>query len=187
MEKIRDRLAVSFGTKVLVAVITTMVLLLAMTVWTVNRRITRQFQTEAGRNLATADAVFQNSQRIFCKNLLLRYRNLVAEPRYRAAFQSRDLPTLRDQIKDLPADQGVDLALFSSTNGELLASAKRDPLVPIGEFESGSKLAVQRARERGEQVDTIRVGDRLFDVASVPVSDVSGEMIGVLTVGSEIE
>jgi len=48
MEKIRDRLAVSFGTKVLVAVITTMVLLLAMTVWTVNRRITRQFQTEAG-------------------------------------------------------------------------------------------------------------------------------------------
>ena len=67
------------------------------------------------------------------------------EPRYKAAFQSGHLPTLRDQIKDLPADQQVDVAMFSATNGELLASAKRDPLIPIGEFDRSSMVSVKRA------------------------------------------
>ena len=81
-----------------------------------------------------------------------------------------DLPTLRDTIKDLPVDQDVDVALFTSAKAELLASAKRDPLIPMGEFETNSAVAVRQALGGEDKVDTIRVGDRLFDVVSIPVS-----------------
>lgn len=143
MEKIRARFQSSFSIKVLVPVVASMVLLLGLTVFTVNQRVTRQFQSEAARSLATAEAVFRNSEKIHTKNLLLRFHNLPKEPRYRAAFQSGDIPTLRDQIEHLPADQGVDVVLFSAANGQLLASARVDPLISIEEFETNTALAVQ--------------------------------------------
>src|SRR5206468_6113970 len=90
MEKIRARLQVSFSTRVIVPVVTVMVLLLAITVWLVNGRISRQFQAEAGRSLTTADAVFRHYQEIEAHNLQARYHNLPKEPRYKAAFQTLD-------------------------------------------------------------------------------------------------
>jgi hypothetical protein len=53
-----------------------MILLMAINVWTVNQRLTRQFETEAAHNLATADAVFRNSLKIHRGDLLARFRNL---------------------------------------------------------------------------------------------------------------
>ena len=72
MEKLAARLRVSFSTKVLVPVVTIMVLLLALMVWTLNPRITQQFQTEGERSLNTADAVFRSSRKIRQQDLLLR-------------------------------------------------------------------------------------------------------------------
>src|SRR5215469_15242716 len=155
-----------------------MVLLMAITVWTLNRRLTQQFQSEAARTLAIADSVFLNSEKLHTKNLLLRFRNLMNEPRYRAAFQSKHVPTLRDQIQDLPTDQGVDIALFAAANGEILASAKREPLMPLVEFETNSALAVRRALRGEEQVDTVQAGTKLFDVVSIPVFGSGSEFLG---------
>src|SRR5215510_7376828 len=126
MEKIQAFLKVSFSTKVLLPVVTTMVALLAIITWTVSHLITRQYQTEAARRLAQADTLFQNSQKIYSKNLLLRFRNLPNEPRYRAALMTGDRATLLDQINSLLSEQkDVDVVLFTSRTGELLASAKR--------------------------------------------------------------
>ena len=88
-------LPTSLRAKVLLPVVATMVLLLALTVWAVNHRLTQEFETDAARTLATADAVFRNSQKIRTHNLLLRYRNLPNEPRYKAVFQAADPPTIR--------------------------------------------------------------------------------------------
>src|SRR5690348_8589131 len=186
MKKLRTRFQGSFSIRVLVPVVASMVLLFGLTVFTVNQRVTLQFQAEAARSLATAEAVFRNSEKIHTKNLLLRFHNLPKEPRYRAAFQSGDAPTLRDQIEHLPADQGVDVVLFSSANGQLLASAKVDPLISMQEFETNTALAVQQAVQGGEKVDTIRVGDRLFDVVCFPILGISGERLGALTFGTEL-
>jgi signal transduction histidine kinase/ActR/RegA family two-component response regulator len=187
MGKLRA-LHLSLSTKVLVPVLSIMVLMLAVTAWTVNQRITRQFETEAARSLATADAVFRNSQKTHTRNVLLRYRNLNKEPRYKAAFQSGDLPTLRAQIRDLPEDQGVDVALFSSTNGEVLAAAKRDLLlVPLAEFQQKTAVAIRLALGNEANADTIRAADQLFDVVSIPVlGPDDAEVIGAITFGSEI-
>ena len=186
MEKLRTTLRTSFSTKVLVPVVGTMVLLMAITVWTLNQRLTQQFQSEAARSLATADSVFLNSEKLHTKNLLLRFRNLMNEPRYRAAFQSGHVPTLRDQIKDLPTDQGVDIALFASAKGAIFANAKREPLMPLVEFETNSALAVRKALTGEEQVDTIRAGTKLFDVVSIPVFGSGSELLGALVFGSEL-
>ena len=71
MEKLKAKLAVSFSTKVLLPVVTIMVLLLAITVWLVNRRITQQYQMEAARSLRTADLFFRNARKVQRKNLVL--------------------------------------------------------------------------------------------------------------------
>jgi two-component system, NtrC family, sensor kinase len=187
MEKLRAAWNLNFSTKILVPMVTLMVLLLALTVWTVNQGINRQFRADAGRTLATADAVFGNSENIHTKNLLLRFHNLCDEPRYKALLQSGDLPTQVHGIRDLPAEQGVEVVLFTSPKGQLLASAKQDLLLlSLSEFEKNSALAVKQALAGEETVDTIRVGEHFFHVISVPVSGISGEPIGALTFGAEI-
>ncbi len=188
MEKLRHRFEVSFSAKVLLPVVSIMVLLLGIIIWTVNTRITQQTQAEAARSLTTADGVFRKFQDIRKSSLVSRYRSLRNEPRYRALLQSGDVPTIQSEIKNLPDDQGVDVALFTSTTAESFACAKDNPLKPISvsQFEARSAESVRRAMEGDDNTDTILVGDRLFDVISIPVNDQNNERVGVLSFGSEI-
>jgi len=189
MEILRARLQVSFSTKVLLPVVTSMVLLLGITVWVVNRRLTQQFQADASRNLARADAEFQNAQKNRSRNLVQRLRNLRNEPRYKAVLQSGHVPTLIKAIEDLnqlTTDQNVDVALFTSDTGKVLFKGKNDLQISMSDFEANSALAVKRALENEETVDAIRAGDQLFDVVSIPVIEGSGTLIGALTFGSQI-
>ena len=186
MRNLVGNLKVSFSTKVLVPVGALMVMLLALTAGVVNRQITRQFQVEAKRALAIADSVFRNSEAIHTRNLLLRFQSLYNEPRYKAAFQSGDLPTVREQLKDLPEEQGIDVVLFTSADLNQHASARRNPLLSLAEFEKRSAPALKQALSGAAQVDTIRVGEKLFDIVCIPVFGNSGEPAGTLTFGSEI-
>src|SRR6266446_8143771 len=130
MEKLKARLQFSFSTKVLIPVITIMVLLLAITVWMVNRRITRQFETAATDSLKTADRVFLRFRKIRRQELLFRYRNLPSEPRYKAVFQQADLATLRDSFSEFLGGHlmdSVDVILYTTGKLEPLAIQKRDP------------------------------------------------------------
>ena len=185
----------SVATKVLVPSVSIMVLLLILTSWLVNRRITGQFKAEAARTLETADSIFRSSESLRARNLVLRFGNLPSEPRFKGALQSKHLQTIRDALHDLPAEAGVDVALFSSTKADLQASAARDPSVPIATFQSASAAAFNQSLKGEPKVDTIRVGDRLFDIVSIPVfgsssipifGGTSDTPIGVLTIGSEI-
>ena len=185
MEKIRAKLQVSFSTKVLVPVVTIMVLLLAITVGTVNRRLTQQFQVEASRSLQRADAEFRIAQKARTRNLVQRLRNLRNEPRYKAVIQSGHLPTMRDEFQRLPADQNVDVVLFTTGEGKVFVR-EGDPQISMNEFEQNSVIAVSRALQNEETVDTIRAGEQLFDVVSIPVTDLSGVVLGALTFGSEL-
>src|SRR6516225_3693269 len=95
MEKFRAKLALSFSAKVLVPVVAVLVVLMAITVGTVNTRMTQQFRVEAARSLATADKVFRHSHDSHTEELGLRYRNLNREPRYKAVFQTGDELTIK--------------------------------------------------------------------------------------------
>src|SRR5262245_48918272 len=114
MEKLRAKLRVRLGTKVLVPVAAIMVLLLAATASLVNRQLTEQFQADAARSLVRVDAEFRAAQTLRTRGLLERLRGLLEEPRYKAVFQSGHRPTLIHAMEDLPEDQGAELAFFTS-------------------------------------------------------------------------
>src|SRR2546421_6203753 len=113
MRRLMAMFRVSFSTKVLVPVITIMGLLLALMVWTLNPRLTQQFQTEGERKLNSADAFFRSSRSMRGQDLLMRYRNLPKEPRYKANFQTQHPETIRTLLRDLLIEQGVDVLVYT--------------------------------------------------------------------------
>jgi len=185
-----------FSTKVLAPVVSIMVLSLLLTTWLLNRRITRQFEVDAARSLETADSVFRSSETLRAKTLLSRFGTLPNDARYKSAFQSKHSQTVREALKDLPNQQNVDVALFTSSKADLQASAQRDPNLPLSEFQVSAAAAIKQALASGApKADTVRVGNKLFDVVCVPVFGGNGvpifgggsaAPIGVLTIGSEI-
>ena len=190
MEKLRAKLIVSFRAKVLLPVLAVMVLLIAVTVFVVNARITRQVETEAQNALATADSVFWDLQIMRSKTRLLRFRNLPNEPRYKAALQTLHPGTVRDQLATALAEQGVDFVLFTpdaeppGPHEPLMQ--KRDPLNLPRAFAAACAPTVQFALNGEEKTDTIRVGEKIYEVVSVPVFGVSHALIGALTIGEEV-
>ncbi|HEY3913678.1 MAG TPA: ATP-binding protein, partial [Verrucomicrobiae bacterium] len=181
-------LKANFRTKVLAPVIIVMILLVAVTVFVVNRRIMAQFQTQAQSTLTTADTVFQNLQTIHSHDLELRFHGLVNEPLYLAAFQTGDPATLHSQLQTLlTAEKDVAIVFYVQTNpGDILTSEENDKTILPGIFAAASRTAVQQALQGQVKVDTIRADNRLYEVISLPVYDTYNSLIGALTLGSEI-
>ncbi|HSY74777.1 MAG TPA: HAMP domain-containing protein, partial [Dongiaceae bacterium] len=177
----------SFRTKVLAPVIIVMALLVAVTVFVVNYLVTEQFFAEAKDNLATANNYFLNSQQLHQRVLKLRFGNLPNEPRYRSVFQLGDAPTLHKSFVDFLSENenGVDVVFYSTNETGFVASETRNPAISATAVQSAAASAIKRALQGQQTVGTVRVGEQLFDVVSIPV-DVDGNVIGALTIGSEI-
>jgi signal transduction histidine kinase len=185
MNQFRFLLNASLRTKVLVPIIACMAALIATTVFVVNDRVTEQFQQQARETLTSANAEFLDLQKTRSEDLLLRFRNLPSEPRYRAAFQLADPPTLHQPLADLVGEQGADIVFYSTATKRILASEKRDPTISASPFEAAAGPATEQALAGEATVDTILAGDRLYHVVSIPVY-VEKELIGALTLGLEI-
>ncbi len=190
MSWFRNLFAVSFRAKVLVPIIAVMICLMALTAWIVDQRITRQFEADARNSLANADDAFRASQELRHKNMLLRFRELPAQPHYNALFQnavqSHDTLTLREQLDRLLAQPGVDAVLFNSADQKVMTSSERDPLVSTTDLGAACQHVVKQALAGQERADIVRVGGKLYDVVSIPTMDPDGDLNGALTVGSEI-
>jgi signal transduction histidine kinase len=187
MSRLRKFLAVSFRAKVLVPVIFVMICLLAITAWVVDRRITKQFEAEAEHTLVRADEGFLVWQKNRARNLLLRVGDLRNVPHFKATLTT-DLPTIRNGLPQLleAAGKDVEMVLYSSKTGEAVGSA-RDPLISVADVEKASAAGVKLALQGQDNVDTIHVGERLYDVVSIAVSDVNDNLSGALTFAMDID
>src|SRR5262245_44297636 len=176
----------SFQAKVLIPTVGIMVLLVAVTMWVVNGRISRQLKREAAQSLVTAEAVFKNTLTIRTKNLLLRFRNLPNEPRYLAALQTAEPKTIQHFLEELLGGElEGELLQYKTADGQLVASARQSPSLDLAEFGRRSAASVRQAMQGEGNVDTLRVSRRLFNVVSVPVA-MNKQLLGVLTFGTEI-
>ena len=174
----------------LIPVVTIMVILVVATILVVNRRITDEFQIEAAQKLSVAAGVFNNSQKIRTRNLLLRYRNVSQEPRCKAVLQTGDPKTVRVFLGELLRELGGEISFFTTDQNLRLADSYggppgRESELNASEFAAGSAMSVKRAMEGQPNVETILVGTRLFDVVSIPVA-VGENIIGTLSFGVEI-
>ena len=156
----------SFQAKVLIPVVTIMVVLVAVTIFAVNGRITTEFETEAAQKLSVAAAVFEHSQQIRARNLVLRYRNVPNDPRFKAISQKGDSKTLRFYFSELLEDLGGDIGFCTTERGERLAETTREAGLNPLEFEAASSLSVRPALQGQANVDTVLVGGRVFDVVN---------------------
>ncbi|ATC62784.1 hypothetical protein CMV30_01710 [Nibricoccus aquaticus] len=163
------KLRVSLQAKVLIVVLAFLVLVPAITLWLVNRHVSRQVQDEARLTLETAEAVFKQSLEIRSRNLRARFRNVVNEPRFKAVSQLGDSKTMTAYLNDLLEEFGEDneVILFTREDGELLASARRDASLSIEDFSKTVRPTVVLALEGGQGLDYLAFGNRIYTVVAV--------------------
>src|SRR6185503_19069439 len=160
--------AARFQTKVLVPVVAVMVLLVAVTMYVVNHRLTQQWQKQADEALKTASAVFKSSQKERQRTLQRELRNVPNAPQYRAALATGDAATIQDMLDKNPLDFPGEVVLYKTLEGKSIATVRRDSSLDASEFEKNSEASLRQALEGLPSVDTIRISDRLFDVVSLP-------------------
>lgn len=176
----------SFQTKILLPVIILLTVMLAITTWLFTGQFKIRLEEETQRTLGTAEAVFHNSLEIRARNLILRYQNIVNEPRFKAVAQLGEPKTMTAQLSELLQEMGGDIMLYTTDQGELLAGARRDPTMVLDDFEEGSARSIQAALNGQSVSDTIAVNARLFSVVSAPVV-ITGTPMGALTIGVRID
>ena len=195
MGKLRERLVVSFRAKVLLPMPIVMFLLLAVTVWVVNRQITQQMLRDAKLTLSKAKTTVLTLQDKRRESLLATGQLLAKQPKYRSALQKEDESTVNDTLGHVLLDTGVDVVMFTPYNENAAPShapfleRRTDLKISLAEFEKATLPAVRYAVEGVATNDTIQLSDRLYEVVSIPVVANDGEnsaRYGVLTLGSEI-
>ena len=179
----------SFQTKVLVPVLVVLVLLPALTLWIVNRYISRQMQDESRQTLLTAEGVFLNSLEIRSRNLASRFRNTVNDPRFKATARLGDVKTLANYLHELldELQDENELIVYTSDQGQRIAAAQRDPANNVADFERVATSIIRQALEGELGTGTVSTGGRSFNVVALPVllGD-SGPLIGSLTIATRL-
>jgi len=180
----------SFHTKVLVPVVACMVALVAATFFIIDFRIKQQAVTEGQSRLETAQDEFQQLQQDRAQNFLLRFQNLPRNQPWIALFSANDAKTLQknSSLNGLMAEANVHVVLYTSASKGVLDCEVRNPMVSAAAFESAAAPSVNQAMLQGDKtVDTVLAGGQLYDVVSIPTFDADGALLGVLTLGSELD
>ncbi|HWD93920.1 MAG TPA: ATP-binding protein [Verrucomicrobiae bacterium] len=175
----------SFRIKVLLPVVACLAVAVAATFYVMDRRLARQFDTDARRTLLAANEVVRNSQQFHRNDLLLRFHNLPQVPLWNDVFQSGAPKDLHDTLLALMGMQKVDIVFYASKKGKIL-DVVNNVSVPHAEFESAASTALLLALDGNEKSDTVRVAGRLYDVFAIPAYDPSNKQIGAMVLGSEI-
>ena len=172
-----------FQSKVVIPVIIVMTLLLALTVWIVNRRFTSHADAEVRQTLATARAVFIDSQTRRSRNLGLLYSHVANAPKVKAALsQGAESKTVAMTLNELLRDEHVDWTLFSDATGRLVTNSTGSDF-GLTVLAMRSLPAVDQAfATRAPGVDSIRIKQDLYDVVSIPIY-LDNALLGAITFG----
>jgi len=184
----------SFHTKVLVPVIVVMALSVAVSMWFINQRIKSQIRENAAEQLNTAESNLKVTQQHRDDELLLRYRNVVNEPRIKAwatseTFGSSAQPemqkTLLNFLQYLVQEGLCDSVMLTPAGGKPLIVA-RDPQFDKSSFQSSCSNSVEKAFQNESAIGTVLNGDRLFDVVTIPIAvGDAHSILGTFTFGVE--
>ncbi len=178
MGKLKRAILLNFRTKVIVPVVGVMVLLMATTMWLINQRVTRQVQTDASEQLATADAVLSHVQQMRLDGLLASYRKVESEPLFKAhaalfapdgeGFSEAAQKTVRNFLNTLIREKFAKVITVVPLDGPRLTLAD-DAWIKLAEFESTTASLVATAITNGASVGVVRNGEQLLDVVAVPI------------------
>ncbi len=185
----------SFQTKVLLPVLAALVILPIITLWVVNRSMTKQVEAEARQTLNTAEAVFRQTIDFRARDLLTRFRYAVSEPSYRSIpvlLGSND-PLARKEIGKFLGerlkDYGDDYdALIVTTPDNASHVAVRPGVTGEPEGWAAATAALTESALKGLPAQgTLEFRGQVYLAVAVPVSDLEGiKTAGALTVATRI-
>jgi len=182
-----------------------MVLLLAATVTITDLRFRRHTEEDSRRELETAQLRFQHEQIKHQEYLQARFLSLAREPIYLAAFRKHvkgstrpDGSAIRTELglmmtDEMLASDGVFFVYYAPANDGtaedgppiILPSARMADALNIT---AGCYPAIQACRTLGPVTDTVRIGDRMCDIVTIPVFDENqGQFLGGLVFAQELD
>lgn len=174
--------------KVLIAVVGFLVLLPAVTLWIVDRHITRQMEDEARRTLITAESVFLKSIENRNRSFLSRYESIVAEARFKVMAEIGDPKTLEGLLGKLLEDspEEHDAMVLLNMNGAMVAGRRRASSIDLAHFTSSAAAITRRALGGDAAMGSVGFDGRACNITAVPVTAPTGSLVGVLVVGVRI-
>jgi len=177
MSKLRNLILMNFRTKVLLPIIGVMALLMAVSMWLIDERVTHQLRLDASEELVTAEAALKRCQELRLGQLLATYRKLETEARFAplAALSSRSPdfsappgPSIRATLEGLVQDGLADVITLVTRDGTHFTATGNSWLHP-GEFSMATSGLASQARTNGVSVGILRVGGKLLDVVALPL------------------
>ena len=186
----------SLQAKVMAAVLTLLIVLPAITLWVVDKNITRQTLYDAGSALTTARAVFIQSLDNRAGGLGSRYRNIPSNPRFLKVVGLEDAKTmqayLREQMDEFADDTEVlafvtpDGKLLVSSDGKSFSGAQREAALSLPDFVRESAGVVRMALSGEIGTGNLVLGERAFNVVTIPVTVPPDGEVGVLVAGARL-
>jgi signal transduction histidine kinase len=154
------------------------VLSIGLALYVVSARVTREAEAELERGLLQAGALVEEHRRALSHDFLLLTRLVADLPKFKAAVETQDAPTVRPIAEDYRRQLGADLLLVTDRHGALL----------FGDYEGaapGRLPAVSDALAGREAAAFWPHPDGILEVVTVPIAvgrDVP-EVLGTLSAG----
>jgi signal transduction histidine kinase len=170
---------------------------MAATLALVDRRLNQQMEENARRDLQSAGVRYSNQLVKHQEMLRKRFRSLANEASYQAALQALNADTVHNQLVRMVneeglADEGVRFVLYVPAQANKPKDGnpviyQNDPQVSSPALELGAGLAAARALKGETVTDTIRVGEKLYNLVVLPIYDAGRQdVIGVLVFGEDV-
>ncbi len=181
MKRARPGIRQSLFIVLLAIVIAMTSLFLLLAEFTVNRQIVRTSLAQMALSRDTFQAIEQQRQ-----DRLLRQTALLSElPSLKALMTTNDQPTIVDAGKSFWQTSGSDLFALMRPDGTLLAVYSNGRLVAVDDC----AMALARSRDTPLRTTLILSSNRLFEIATQPISFASGEqrrVLGYISTGYEL-
>ena len=185
MPTTRRPLWFSLQAKVMAAVLTLLIVLPAITLWIVDKSITRQTRETAGQALTTSRAVFTQSLAIRAGGLVSRYRNVVSDSGFLRIVRLNDARTMQAHLMDVLEDfaDDTELLVLVGTDGKFFSGARRGDKLALEEFARDAAGPVRAALAGEIGAGCLVLGDRALNVVAVPIVVPERGLTGVLVAG----
>jgi two-component system NtrC family sensor kinase len=184
---------VAFQTKVLVPTVLVMALLQIVLMCVVNHRFSAQFTEQALQSLNRARDGFAYSEENRSRAKLQQYQGWASEPKVKSLFTKAEeggdtfQMTLRNFLQHELIDQlhpAPNFVAYSTPDGKTPVVVTSESL-RLAVLAPSITQSVHQALTGEPDVHPVRIGDKVYDLVSIPVT-VDGQIAGVLSIGNEI-
>ena len=187
----RRKVWLSLESKVMAAVIVVLVALPAITLWVVDRQVTRQIRIDAAQSASTARESFLTVLKVRADELALRFRNIAeTNPGFLRILRLADAQTMRESLRHdvLGEFRDTDVVAFITRDQQVWGAHRENtPLTPEA-LAAGSDPFIRSAAQGEERAGFVAIRGQIYRVVAVPVQPpegIAGVMVFGIPIGDE--